>query len=90
MNSDYCQNVVFFPDGRPVPEILTEQEAIEFLRLDVDGPKHPEQTLQYYRTEGLLKGVQIGKRLRYTKTELIQFVDRLMKRQHKEFCRNAA
>ena len=76
MESNYCQHIVYFPDGRPVPEVLTEQEAILFLRLD-DGPKHPEQTLQYYRSEGLLKGVRIGRKLRYTKTEMLRFLERL-------------
>ena len=76
MDSNYCKHVVFFPDGRPVPEVLTEQEAIEFLRLN-DGPKHPEMTLQYYRSEGLLKGIKIGRKLRYTKTEMLRFLERL-------------
>ena len=76
MDSNYCQHVVYFPDGRPVPEVLNEQEAIEFLRLD-DGTKHPEVSLQYYRSEGLLKGVKIGRKLRYTKTELLRFLERI-------------
>ena len=76
MDSNYCQHVVYFPDGRPVPEVLNEQDAIEFLRLD-DGPKHPEVTLQYYRSEGLLKGVKIGRKLRYTKTEMLRFLERI-------------
>jgi hypothetical protein len=76
MDINYCQQVVYFPDGRPVPEVLSEQEAIEFLRLD-DGPRHPEVTLQYYRSEGLLKGFKIGKKLRYSKTELLRFLERL-------------
>jgi Helix-turn-helix domain len=84
MSSNCCQNVVFFPDGRPVPEVLTEQEAIEFLRLD-DGPKHPKVTLQYYRTEGLLKGVNIGKKLRYTKTDMLRFLERLSDAKEEKF-----
>ena len=47
------------------------------MRQDVDGPKHPELTLQYYRREGLLHAVKLGKRLRYTKTELLKFLARL-------------
>jgi hypothetical protein len=70
------QTTIYFPNGKPVPEVLTEQETITFLRLD-DGPKHPEMTLQYYRTEGLLKGIRIGRKMRYTKTELLRFLDRL-------------
>ena len=90
MNSNYCQNIVFFSDGRVVPEILNERETIEFLRLDGDdGPKHPEATLQYYRTEGLLKGVKIGRRLRYTKTELLRFLERLSKAKEEKYL-NAA
>ena len=84
MNSNYCQHVVFFPDGRPAPEVLTEQEAIEFLRLD-DGPKHPEMTLQYYRSEGLLKGVKIGRKLRYTKTEMLRFLERLYEMKEQKY-----
>ena len=88
MNANYCQHVVFFPDGRPVHEVLSEQDAIEFLRLD-DGPKHPEQTLQYYRSEGLLTAVRIGKRLRYTKTELLKFLQRLSEARENKYL-NAA
>ena len=76
MNTDYDQKTIYFPDGRPVPEVMNEQEAIEFLRLD-DGPKHPEVTLQYYRSEGLLKGIKIGRKMRYTKTEMLRFLERL-------------
>ncbi len=57
------------------PEILTETEAIQFLRLDVDGPKDPTLTLRYYREQGLLRGIRIGKRYRYSKNELLRFVD---------------
>jgi len=64
MNNNEFTNTVFFPNGTPVPEVLTEEEAIHFLRLDVDGPKHPELSLQYYRREGLLSGIKLGKRLR--------------------------
>jgi len=85
MNNDKFINTVFSPDGTPVPEVLTEQEAIHFLRLDVDGPLHPELTLQYYRKEGLLHAVKIGKRLRYTKTELLKFLERLSELNDKNF-----
>jgi hypothetical protein len=70
----------YFPDGRPVPELLTEQEAIEFLRLDVDGPKNPEMTLDYYRREGLLKATRVGKRIRYMRSELLQLLEQLTTR----------
>lgn len=46
--------------------LLTEQEAIVYLRLDVDGPECPQGTLKYYRQHGLLKGAKVGRRMRYS------------------------
>lgn len=73
------------PNGqfRPCPELLTESEAIQFLRLDVDGPDRPEKTLQYYREQGLLRATRVGKRLRYQRKELLNFLDRLTERTQK-------
>ena len=70
------------PDGQiqPCPELLTADEAVRFLRLDVDGPSNPLKTLQYYREKGLLRGVRVGKRLRYTRVELLRFIESLSKR----------
>lgn len=82
MNTD-CNTqfgISFFPNGKPVPDLLTESEAIILLRLDTDGPKYPEQTLQYYREEGLLQATRVGKRLRYTKKELLALLERLTER----------
>ena len=62
----------------PVPEILTEAEALRFLRVDSIGIKHPAETLRYYRKKYGLKGVQIGKALRFTIGELRKLVKRLM------------
>jgi len=65
------QPVVFLPDGRPAPAILTAEEAISFLRLD--GP-HPARTLKYWRDQGRLTGVRLGKRVRYPLAEVMRFV----------------
>ncbi len=70
----------FFAGGQVVPDLLTEQEVIRFLRLDTDGPKHPEMTLQNYRQQGLLRATKVGKRLRYRKTELLKFLEDLQNR----------
>ena len=67
----------YMPDGQPVPELMTEDELIKFLRLDIDGPAHPGQTLQYYRDKGLLRATRVGKRLRYQRKEALEFLDRL-------------
>lgn len=69
------QAVSYFADGTPVPDVLTEEEAVRFLRLDDGGTKHPATTLEYYRSEELLKGTRVGKRLRYLKSELLNFLE---------------
>ena len=68
---------VYMPDGIPVPYVLTADEAVKFLRLDTNGTKHPEATLQHYQKEGQLCPVKIGKCRKYPLPELLRFVDRL-------------
>lgn len=72
----------WMPDGKggwmPTPEILTEDETLRFLRMDSIDIKHPKETLRYYRNKYGLKGVQIGKALRFTIGELRKLVKRLM------------
>ena len=63
---------IYFADGRPVPLILTEEEVAELLRLD--NGTNTKFTLQNYRQKGVLKGTQIGKRVRYTLEEVIRFL----------------
>jgi hypothetical protein len=70
----------YMADGSPMPELLTEEETIKFLRLDIDGPEKPELTLKYYRDQGLLKACRVGKHLRYQKKELLKFLDLLTER----------
>ena len=70
----------YMPDGSPVPDLLTEDEAIKFLRLDENGPKNARNTLKYYRDEGLLHAVRVGKRYRYQRKELLEFLDRATER----------
>lgn len=72
------------PDGNggfvPCPELLTEQEAIRYLRLDANGCNNPKATLKYYRDQGILRAVQIGKKLVYPRRELDLMVDRLLEK----------
>lgn len=67
---------VYMPDGRPAPVLLTESEAIQFLRLDTIDLKHPDHTLRRYRDAGLLRCVQISRRIFYPTDELMAFIDR--------------
>ncbi len=69
------------PDGNggftPCPELLTEEEAIRYLRLDGIGIENPTNTLRYYRKKGLLRATQVGKCIRYRRIELEIFLERL-------------
>ena len=59
------------------PELLTTEEAIRYLRLDVDGPTKPKLTLRHYREKGLLQGIKVGRRLRYRRADLDRFLEEL-------------
>jgi hypothetical protein len=82
LENRHC-NIVFFPDGTAVPELLNEQETIILLRLDTDGPTDPARTLKHYRDKGLLHPTRIGKKLRYSKKELLNFIDLMTERAKK-------
>jgi len=64
----------------PCPSLLTQEETIRYLRLDINGPQNPSATLKYYREKGLLRAVRIGRQLRYPRTELDNFVGRLLEK----------
>jgi hypothetical protein len=79
-------NMVFMPpavlpDGHggftPCPDLLTEDEAIRFLRLDGIETETPSNTLRYYRKKGLLRATQVGKCIRYRRIELEKLLERL-------------
>jgi len=61
---------------RPCPELLTEAEAILYLRLDTVGINDPGATLRRYREQNLLRGTQISKRIFYRRIELDRFLER--------------
>jgi len=66
------------PDGNggfmPCPELLTEDEAVRYLRLDVDDSSNPEQTLKYYRDKGELVAIRVGRKNRYRRQDLVNFL----------------
>jgi hypothetical protein len=64
-------SVVFLPDGRPAPALLTADETVSLLRLDNGNPL---RTLKFYRDEGLLVGIRVGKKVRYPLTEIMMFL----------------
>jgi Helix-turn-helix domain len=69
----------FTPVGPPqlCPELLTEAEAVRYLRLDEIDVAHPEETLRRYRKLGHIRGTQVGKCVRYRRKELEAFLERI-------------
>jgi hypothetical protein len=61
----------------PCPELLTEEEAVRYLRLDLIDVSEPAGTLNYYRRQGLLHATQVGKCIRYRRVELERLLERL-------------
>ena len=61
----------------PCPELLTENEAVRYLRLDEVSIEDPGGTLRYYRKKGLLRATQVGKCIRYRRIELERLLDKL-------------
>ncbi len=62
----------------PCPELLTEEEAIRYLRLDtIAGLRNPKETLARYRAMGQLRGTQVSKRIFYRRVELDRFLERV-------------
>lgn len=69
----------FFPNTRPpepVPAVLTEQEAIRYLRLDEDGRPQEAATRAFRRLVETkrVRPARIGLRNRYARKELCRFV----------------
>ena len=66
------------PDGSggyaPCPELLTDDEAVRYLRLDEDGSSDPKRTLKYYRDTARLIAIKVGKKNRYRRRDLENFL----------------
>jgi len=72
------------PDGNggylPCPELLTEAEAIRYLRLDTLELRNPSDTLRYYRNKHLLRATPLSNRLFYTRKALDEFLEKITKK----------
>ena len=69
------------PDGSQAPSVMTENELIEFLR--IDGEPHAANTLRHYRTEGDLDCMQIGRTRLYYIDAVLQFLEKQSGRRRK-------
>ena len=77
------RTLAVLPDGNggftPCPELLTEEEVIRYLRLDSGEAKNPAGTLKRYRDKGQLIAIQVGRRNRYRRQDLDDFLVRKSK-----------
>ena len=77
-NTYPAQALSWMRDGNggwiPTPSVLTEEEAILYLRLDKQKA-NPKKTLQYYREKKILKAAKIGNNLLYSRVALDKFVE---------------
>lgn len=71
-----CGPIIPGDPPMPAPELLTEAEAVRYLRLDCVEIADPSATLRRYREMGLLKGTQVSKRVFYRRIELDRFLER--------------
>ncbi len=67
----------------PCPELLTEEEAIRYLRLDTVDIRNRKATLRRYREQGLLRGTQVSKRVFYRRVELERFLASITENNHR-------
>lgn len=74
----YCVVAIFMPPtadrpAEPAPYVLTEEDMVRLLRLE--SVTDPYQTLYRYRSKGQLKGTQVGKHVRYTLPDVLEFLE---------------
>jgi hypothetical protein len=66
-----------FRPGDACPYLLTPNEAVRYMRLDLMDIKNPLETLQRYRKEGHLKGTQVSKCVFYQRKHIDAFLDKM-------------
>ena len=71
-------NIAVLPGDPPTmcPDLLTEKEAIRYLRLDETSAHNPADSLRHYRKKGRLRATQVGRNVRYRRVELDRFLER--------------
>ncbi len=69
----------YMPDGRPAPYVLTLDELVEFLRLDV---KYPRDSIKAMRDNGLV-ATQVSKHVRFLLPDVLAFLESEKERVHR-------
>ena len=75
--SDSFKPVSYFADGRPVPDLMTEQELIEFLRIpEVSKAKDFHNVVKNLIRFNALPRIQICKRLLFPQKAVVEWIDK--------------
>ena len=70
----------YFPDGKPVPDLLTEEELIEFLRIPlVSTSKDYHNVVQNLIRFRDLPRIQIGKKLLFPRRAVLEWIQKQTK-----------
>lgn len=80
VNVHLPSGTALMPDGRPVPDILTADQVLHYLRLGYDdnpGGKHPVRSLRTLREKGWLVGFKCGRDVKFTREALLTCVKRM-------------
>jgi len=65
-----------FPDGRPMPLLLTREEAAHALRLDEGrSTELAERAVDRLVGTGRLRAIVVGRRRRYPRDEILRFIN---------------
>ncbi len=64
----------YMPNGQPAPAVMTVDEVVTLLRLDEAGGMAPALAVERYRKRGLLRGIQIGRCIRYPLESVQEFI----------------
>lgn len=64
------------------PDMLTTDEAVRYMRLDRDGAKSPERSLQRYCRDFAVQTMKVGHGVLYPLSELKKLKREIWKTQH--------
>ena len=69
--------ISYFPDGRPVPDLMTEEEVIEFLRIpEVSTSKDHHNVIYNLNRHRDLPRIHICKRTLFPRDAIIEWINK--------------
>ena len=67
----------YFPDGRPVPDLMTEKEVIEFLRIpEVSSSRDHHNVIEHLKRYRRLPRIRICNRVLYPRDAIRKWIEK--------------